>query len=342
MARNRIVIVPDLHGDGKELCIMREMAEIGGYMGLELNEGRMLHEDALALNTARNCLAYLIEARGIRQIALPYYLCDSVARLCESCHVEIQFYCVDENLLPIDVKSLGSGYLYLVNYYGQLTKEQILGYKAACPRLIVDNIQAYFEEPVLGVDTIYTCRKFFGVPDGAFLYTDAKLGRELERDVSWDRMGHILGRFDTSASEHYEQYTTHEQLLQSVPLRRMSRLTENLLRGIDYERVRTRRTANFSYLAERMGKINRLNLRPIDGAYAYPLWLGHGADIRKRLIAEHIYVPTLWPNVISDTHADSLAQELAANLLPLPCDQRYGEKEMELLCENIDWAISES
>lgn len=39
--------------------------EIGGYIEFEKNEGPMLHEEALALNNARNALAYLIRAKGI-------------------------------------------------------------------------------------------------------------------------------------------------------------------------------------------------------------------------------------------------------------------------------------
>lgn len=317
------------------MCNNKTAKEIGGYMELERNTGPMLHEDAIALNSARNCLAYLIEARNIRKIALPYYLCDSVASKCRELGVQIRYYAVNENLLPANMEAPEDEWFYLVNYYGQLSTEQIKRYKEINPRLIVDNVQAYFDEPVPGVDTIYTCRKFFGVADGAFLYTDSRIGRELERDVSFDRMEYLFARYDTNASDHYADYVAHEQSVENLPLRHMSNLTENLLRGIDYDQVRTRRTANFNYLAERLGRFNRLNLRSVEGAFAYPLWIEDGADVRRRLIAEKIYVPTLWPDVICDTRADSLARELAADVLPIPCDQRYTENEMQFICDLI-------
>lgn len=314
-------------------CEYDRAGEIGGYMELERNAGAMLHEGALALNSARNCLAYLIGARNIRKIALPYYLCDSVASVCLKRGVQIRYYTVDGHLLPAQMEASGDEWFYLVNYYGQLTRTQIEDYRDICPRLIVDNVQAYFDAPAPGVDTLYTCRKFFGVPDGAFLYTDARPGRELERDVSFGRMEYLLARYDTCASDHYAEYVAHEQSMENIPLRRMSKLTENLLRGVDYDYVRTRRTANFNYLAERLGKINRLNLRPVEGAFAYPLWIENGVQVRRWLIANKIYVPTLWPNVLKYSAYDPVAADMAANILPLPCDQRYGEEEMKQIVD---------
>ena len=44
------------------------MKEYGGYIELDTYSLPMLHEGAKALNCGRNCLAYLIEARGIRKL----------------------------------------------------------------------------------------------------------------------------------------------------------------------------------------------------------------------------------------------------------------------------------
>ena len=52
--------------------------EIGGYFELENFRGPEYHDRALALNCGRNALAYLIEAKKIQQILIPYFLCSSV------------------------------------------------------------------------------------------------------------------------------------------------------------------------------------------------------------------------------------------------------------------------
>lgn len=48
---------------------------------------------------------------------------------------------------------------------------------------------------------------------------------------------------------------------------------------------------------------------------------------KKQLAKQKIYVATLWPNVLG-TGLD-LETELTENILPLPCDQRYSEDDMQ-------------
>ena len=71
------------------------MMEIGGY--LELDEYRLpcLHEEAIALNCGRSALAYLIEAREIKKIALPRFLCHSLRDVCHRYKVEPYDYPID-------------------------------------------------------------------------------------------------------------------------------------------------------------------------------------------------------------------------------------------------------
>ena len=126
--------------------------EIGGYLELERFSGPMMHEDALALSSGRACLSYLIEQRDIRKILLPDLLCDVVTTVCEERGVTVRRYAVGEDLRPADVlQPEKDEWLYLVNYYGQLSKEELLSWAKDNPRLIVDNAQAYFSAPVKGV-----------------------------------------------------------------------------------------------------------------------------------------------------------------------------------------------
>lgn len=311
------------------------MGEIGGFIELWKNTAPMLHEGAVALNTARGCLAYLVEARGIRKLALPYFLCDSVSELCRRLGVEVSYYHIDMSFQPQDVELSEDEWLYIVNAYGQLDSEDIRALKERFGRVIVDNVQAYFAEPTEGVDTLYSCRKFFGVADGAFLYTDAVLVCELEQDESWDRMEHLLGRYDRDGASFYSRYVAYEDAFDALPIKRMSRLTENFMRGIDYAYAKWRRTENFTLLSEQLNRLNRLPLKQTEGAFAYPLLVDNGQKLREKLIADKIYVPTLWPNVLEDCAPDTLEYELAANILPLPCDHRYGEAEMGRICEMV-------
>ena len=242
---------------GKGTGMRGAAGEIGGFIEFERYGGEELHRDAIALNCGRGCLAYVVEARGVSSIWVPSFLCDSVvALLARYPSVTVREYPVTRGLLP-DYGSVSLGtndYLYLVDYYGQLTEGDIRHAASLCDgRLIVDEAQGFFVPPMPGVDTLYTCRKFFGVPDGAYLHTTARLDRELPPDESHGRMGFLLGRFERPSSEFYDEYAANNHLFANEPVRAMSPLTHNLLRGIDYGAVARRRKQNFALLHGLLG-----------------------------------------------------------------------------------------
>ena len=211
------------------------MKEIGGYIELDTYHLPMLHEQAIALNCGRNALAYVLRAKKIKKLKIPYFLCDSVYNVCIRENVDISYYHVGLDFKPYDLFLNDDEWLYLVNYYGQLTNEEIKKYVQDYNRVIVDQAQSYFQMPIDGADTIYTCRKWFGVADGAFLYTDSLLVEELPQDESYNRMHFLLGRYERSANEFYDEYRSNNKYFAGEPIKRMSKLTMNLLHGIDYE-----------------------------------------------------------------------------------------------------------
>lgn len=305
--------------------------EIGGYIEFEKYSGKLLHGDGILLNCGRNALAYLIEANHITDILMPKFMCDSCDGVLEKYGVRVRRYSIDEAFMPVDLAPRDGEWVYAVNFYGQLSDAYLKTLKKKHGRLIVDNAQAYFREPVEGIDTLYTCRKFFGVPDGAVLYSDKKLDLPLERDISYDRTEYLLGRFEKSASEFYGGYVENNRRFAGEKIKRMSKLTENLLRGIDYDAVKEKRTENFLYLHERLKTLNGLPVKPAAGAFMYPLYIENGAFLRKRLQEQKIYIPTLWPAVFGRCSEDEKEYRMARDILPLPVDQRYGKKEMDII-----------
>lgn len=275
------------------------MKEFGGYIEFEHYRSREYHENCIALNCGRSALAYLIYVKNIRDIALPYFLCDSVADICRKTGVRVQYYHITDEFMPAEEVS-EDVFFYFVNYYG------LPGHAAAVKladrypgRIIFDNAQAFFERPVKGTDTLYTCRKFFGVADGAYLYTDSQDRTDLlPADESFERMGFLLGRYERPALEFYAEYVKNEESFSRQEVKKMSQLTKNLLRGIDYDMVKCRRNRNYRFLQERLKGINRLRAGMPDGPYMYPLYLEDGDRIRKKLLQEKIYIPTLWPDVL--------------------------------------------
>lgn len=315
------------------------MREIGGYIELDSYNLPMLHEEAIALNCGRNALAYLIRAKKIKKILMPRFICNSVIDICDKESVNISFYSIDINFRISDFELSDEEWLYIVNYYGQFDNACIKKLHDKYQRIIIDNSQAYFQMPVKNVDTLYTCRKFFGVADGAFLYTDIKLEEDLEQDESFERMHFLLGRYERNASEFYNEYSVNNKLFSTEPIKKMSKLTNNLLHAIDYDFVKKQRTKNFTVFHEEFNGINKLQLTIPDGAYMYPLYIQNGTGIREKLLKKKIYVPILWPNIMKYFSNNEIEYDMAKNILPLPVDQRYCMDDMKYIAEEIKCII---
>lgn len=305
-----------------------QMREMGGYLELERFSGHEYHEGALALDCARNCLAYLIEARRIETIWIPSFLCASVDGAARRTGAQVRTYEVLPNFTPDwDTVELGTrDYFYLVDYYGQLDASTFDAARArAGERLIVDEVMAFFRKPLPHTDTIYSCRKFFGVADGGYLYTNALIDRELSVDSSHDRMDFVLGRCERPANDFYAQASANNGHFNDEGPKLMSPITHNILRAVDYEAAAQHRLANFEALAARLDGLNELKPVPTYGAFMYPLLVQNGAALRKRLQARKLYVSTLWPYACD---CPGIAGRYARDILPLIVDQRYDLDDM--------------
>lgn len=318
---------------------MARQREIGGYFGLEVGQpGRNPHAGARALNSARNCLLYVLLARRPARLYLPAYLCDSLLEPLHQAAVEPVFYNIDGALEIAQPPALRDGECLLyVDYFGvknAYCRRLAAHYGTA---LILDRSQALFAPPPGCGATLYSPRKFFGVADGGYLYCDVVLDGELEQDVSYDSVRHLVGRLDVDAASFYDEFCRSERRLSGRPLRRMSALTAAILDGVDFDAARAARQRNFLHLHAALAARNRLPLDPaaVDGPLVYPLWTDD-PTLRGRLLARRIYVATYWNEVTQREQASAVEKALVAQLIPLPLDQRYGAAEMQAILDVVD------
>lgn len=310
---------------------MSQFGPIGGFLELELPRGREYHCKAIALNTGRNCLEYVLRARGYKHVYLPFYTCDAVLEPLSKLGVSHSFYHINNDFeIAENINLKQQEALVYTNYFG--LKQNYVEHLSSVfgKELIVDNTQAFYAKPIEDVDTFYTCRKFFGVPDGAYLYCGCQLQSRPPQDESWQGMAHLLKRIDLSPEDSYGDYTQHEGDLEQQPIKLMSKLTSRIMQSVDYCATAKRRRDNFMILNESLSATNKLNvnLNPDAVPMAYP-YLTDSASLRGYLIANKVYVPQYWPNVCGWADASSFEYNLAAKLVPLPVDQRYSSNEME-------------
>jgi len=312
-------------------------SSIGGYFELEIPVREEYHNNALRLNTGRNAFEYVLRAKKYKKVYLPFYTCDAMLEPINKLGIDYEFYHIDQSFRPVfDFSSIRQEDVFVYNNYFGICDEQTREIAAQCKNLIIDNSQAFYSKPIKGVDTFYSPRKFFGLPDGAYLYTDTLLDDGFETDISYQRFEHLLGRIDIGTEEFYGTFKSNDDSLMNQPIKKMSKLTQRLLSSIDYNSVAESRKQNFEYLNSKLSSTNllSLNLSSNSVPLVYPYFFDSGAELKKKLIENKIFVATYWQNVLEWTSENDFEYKLAKCLLPLPVDQRYESnnlKEIELL-----------
>ena len=315
------------------------MKEIGGYFEIEKFFGNEYYEKLHRFNYARNALEYLIKNKEITRLYVPFFLCQLVEEKCKELNVEVINYHINEKFLPelkIEESLTENEFIYIVNYYGFVNNSKIIDLKKIYNNIIVDNVQAFFQKPVDNVSTIYSCRKFFGVPDGAYLSDNSNSNCYDEVQSIKDDIYYMIGRLEENANQFYLDFRDVSNNIKSRNIKKMSLFTQNMLKAIDYEKVIKVREENFKFLNEAFKDVNKLSIENnIVGPYAYPLWLENASDIRRRMAENKIYIPLLWPN-IQEENLTEIEKEYINNILPLPIDQRYTIEDMKYIKDVIE------
>lgn len=324
------------------------MKEYGGYLPLELNERseyfRFGMDSMLRVNCGRSAILCAIADGGYAKVHLPLYTCRSVSEALIKRDIPFSFYHIDKNFRPVNVSLKNREVLLWTNYFGIGSQTGAESIAAEYRNVILDNTQAFFAGPVMDVYNVYSCRKFFGVSDGAYLIHNGICRMNLEKDYSAQAAQYLLDSVERGTNGAYQGSLANEKRIEETDILGMSELTQRILRSVDYEMVKQRRKKNFWYLHERLKGMNQLEVLNGCGTFGggedcadgripmvYP-FLYECEGLREYLISCHIYVPQWWKWVVGSGEADAFELMLSQHLFALPIDQRYGEADMEEMC----------
>lgn len=308
---------------------------IGGYMELELPYREQPWLDgALKYNSARSAFVSLLEQLNVNSIWMPRYICDSMINAVTRQGIQIYFYSINQNFeIAGNVTPSRSTPLLYVNYFGlcEPQAQEVIN-RFGPDSVIIDNAQALFSKPFDCLGTIYSPRKFFGLPDGGLLYTShPDITEPEEIDVSsGSRLGHLISRLTNSPEKAYEQFQKAEQAISKMPVLRMSDLTTRLLHSVDYEAAKLARNRNAGYLQDCFREYNQLELH-INAETAplcYPLLPAVKTAGRSEFINNRVFLPCYWPEVDYRPNTSIYENSLVANGFFIPCDQRYQKNDL--------------
>jgi hypothetical protein len=313
------------------------MKAIGGYFELELIKKKEYHQDAIRLNTGRNAFEYLLLANSYTKVYLPFFTCDVLLEPLKKHQIEYEFYTIDEQFEPLfDYNIVQSKEVFLYTNYFGLKDDFIKTLANQFKKLIIDNSQSFYSKPLAGIDSFYSPRKFFGVPDGAYLYSIKKLEISFEKDFSFDRCSHLLKRLDGNPESGYEDFTVNDANLKNQDIKEMSTLTMALLSATNYNLCAQKRIDNFNFLHQALKASNKLEIDISNNGVpmVYPYW-NKGKTLREKLLEHKIYTATYWNNVKQWCKSESLEYCFVDEIVYLPIDQRYDELDLNKIIKII-------
>ena len=318
------------------------MKPVGGYFELELSKGPYsYHEVPYTFKSGRSALHYILRICKPAIVYVPFYTCNALLQSFEAAGIAFRLYAIDERLEPVALPVLANNeYFLYINYFGLkgTTVNKLSAMYAN--RLIADCTQAFFTKGNGRSWFFNSCRKFFGVPDGAYLYPPDHTPIEVvesRNDVY--TMDHLIKRFNGRVQEGYSAFKENEKMC-GPEIKRMSAISQHLLSHINYNEVIAGRRANFDYLHRTFINQNQFAIfvEAESVPMAYPLITGYQID-RNVLYNNNIYIPTFWAEVKTGTeNGYETERGLAEKLLPLPVDHRYNEADMQRMAAVIQFS----
>ena len=316
---------------------------IGGFFELELPKQKELyHRNAIALTTGRACISWILKKERPSIIYLPFYTCNALFEPIEKQGIKVIFYAINEHLDPITLPKLKNDEFFIyINYFGiknNTCKKLIQKYNK---QVIIDNTHNFFH---CGYENIYSftsARKYFGVPDGAYLYgsnIDNIDNIKRNKNIS---INHNVKRLEKEYDLAYKYYVAAEAKFTSK-IQRISLISEKILDSIDYKMVKIKRIRNYKFLHKHLSTSNCLNvnINNIETSFCYP-FLPKDLIPKAFFHAKKIFIPTLWPDIEKRKYEHfQFEKDFAQRLLPLPIDHRYNLNDMQRIVTVVKGAIN--
>lgn len=325
---------------------------IGGMFGLVSEVIRtdpppFWRTSQVLLVNARAGLRLLIETLHPPQIWLPSYLCDVIVAAVTAAGLTPRFYPVGTDLRVSSNRwreaVQPNDLVVVIDYFGFSADNTVIEGSRRQGALVVEDAAQALLSSHVGTNTdfaILSPRKFLGVPDGGILWVNptsswADLTLPPPPNQWWLKAvtATVLRReFDRYGGDRH-WFQLFQETERSAPSEKyaMSTLTQAMLQySFDYGEIARQRTANYLALAERLRPWAVFPTLPAETIpLGFPVRTKGRDQVRQALFDEEIYPPIHWPLSGIVPKRFQASHQLSAELLTLPCDQRYNEQDME-------------
>jgi dTDP-4-amino-4,6-dideoxygalactose transaminase len=297
-----------------------------------------------AFGSARAALAALLRSRGVRRAWLPAYVCPAVAEGVAAAGATPCFYRVSQRL-EVDLANVrrdarSGDAIVGVAYFGRAYEAVFTDLRQRRDDLvwIDDRAQALDGSAAVGSDAaIYSPRKLVGVADGGLLFSSAAVAEPAlaARDHWAPEDARALDPAGAAPETWYGLFQAREASVSAAP-NAMSRRSWTALEGMAAKPLADARRRNWRWLAERLGAYALWrDLEPSFTPLAFPIVVPDAARAVTALAAERVWAPRHWPTLPSPASDFAEAHALSRRMVSLPCDQRYGEADMDRVADAV-------
>lgn len=314
--------------------------EIGSFIELQFTSGTEYYgqdNGIIRLNTGRAAIWHASRVLDCDTIWIPYYQCDTVREFLKRKNVTIKYYHIDKNFDPIDLCPNRKEAVLVVNYYGVMSMSRMNYLENKYNNVIIDNSQAFFCKPLDNCMNVYSCRKFIGVPDGAYLIGNNADNyiNEYQQGYSSDTALFLLQRIEYGCEgKVYASRQINEQRIDTEDCLKMSILSRKILCSTDYKIIRQKRIENFEIACRLFDDINCLKPKQyFDNTcvpMVYPLVVEDDKLLKKLLENKH-FQGHWWSYLLEEVEKESFEFWISKYVIPITIDQRYGERELQFL-----------
>lgn len=346
------------------------MTEIGGLFCFEqLPEEENGYVEAVGgdvryLMSGRCASYYALEDLMLtdnKRIAyLPIYTCETVIGPYVKAGCTIYYYDVDKNLTPIfdDAMLDKISLLHICGYYGFSTYDRDFVARCAAKgiTIIEDITHSAFSKD--GIDShcdyvVGSLRKWLGVPAGGLAFK--KHGQfslppkpldqthlDMRKKAMLDRAD-ALARGDAAAAQAASDlsWSAEMMLRQIFDAQTSDEESIAIIRHYPFAQLYQQRRKNYQYLLEHFPITDKVTIifeTLPDGVCPshFTLYAQDRAQVQEKLLASGIHSTAYWPvPPFVDLTNYPNAQYIYDHIFSIPCDQRYGDKEMRQICDAL-------
>ncbi len=290
------------------------------------------------------------------RVLLPEFICESVINCFDG--DSIDFYHLNSDF-SVDIESLknkmtkSTRLIFLMHYFGAVQPKNVLSEirslaeKNSCIVLEDTTHSIFSAKRTIGDYVVASVRKWMPIAGGGVLYTlsdKLDLGNATyKKDCDNKRLTGMVMKdlFLHQGLECNKEYREifkmcEESLDERIDIFQISDFSRFIISCMDIHDIIARRQSNYRYLLERLRKIKlspEVEFEKTECPLVLPVRIKNRDAVRHLLMEHKVYCAVHWPFDGLMQEDRNFAKKNAEELISLPIDQRYSEKDMDYLAD---------